>query len=104
MDSLALAPSAALKLVDVYQLSHDIKQLQLDSLYLSVEQKVANIFQATSTNIFHEGLKDFQNFIDEWLEIDESKYLDNTTKLKEKLLALKHILIQIQDQSNIQNV
>ena len=54
MDSIAVAPSAALKLVEVFQISNDIKQLQLDSLCLSVEQKVSKIFQATSTNIFHD--------------------------------------------------
>ncbi len=114
MDSLPLAPSAALKLVKVYQLAHDIYQLQQDPLFLQkrnkllcgqiLEQKVDIIFQATSNSIFNEGLKDLLVFIDESLAFDPSNYPDNTATQTEKLLALKNILIQIQDQSNLQNV
>jgi hypothetical protein len=114
MDSLPLAPSAALKLVEVYQLVHDInqihqdqllKQRQNDLLYGQIlEQKVAIIFQSTSTKIFMEGLQDLMIFIDERLAIEPSKYPEITATLTEKLLALKNILIQIQDKFNKQNV
>lgn len=114
MDSLPLAPSAALKLVEVYQLAHDINQIHQDQLFIQrqndllygqiLEQKVALIFQSISTKIFMEGLQDLIIFIDVRLEIEPSKYPEITTTQTEKLLALKNILIQIQEQSNTQNV
>ena len=114
MDSLPLAPSAALKLVEVYQLAHDINQIHQDQLFIQrqndlwygqiLEQKVALIFQSISTKIFMEGLQDLIIFIDERLAIEPSKYPGITTTQTEKLLALKNILIQIQEQSNTQNV
>lgn len=114
MDSLQLAPSAALKLVEVYQLAHDINQIHQDQLFIQrqndllygqiLEQKVALIFQSISTKIFMEGLQDLIIFIDERLAIEPSKYPEITAALTEKLLALKNILIQIQEQSNTQNV
>lgn len=114
MDSLPLAPSAALKLVEVYQLAHDINQIHQDPLFIQrqndllygqiLEQKVAFIFQSISTKIFMEGLQDLIIFIDERLAIEQSKYPEITAALTEKLLALKNILIQIQDQYNKQNV
>ncbi|HMR90594.1 MAG TPA: hypothetical protein PKD51_20680 [Saprospiraceae bacterium] len=113
MDSLRLAPTAALKLVELYQLAHDINQIHQDQLFIQsqndflngqiLEQKVDIIFQATSNSIFLEGLKDLLVFIDESLAFDPSNYPIITT-LTEKLLSLKNILIQIQDQSNKQNV
>jgi hypothetical protein len=51
-----------------------------------------------------EGLQDLIIFIDVRLEIEPSKYLEITTTQTEKLLALKNILFQIQEQSNTQNV
>lgn len=114
MDSLPLAPSAALKLVEVYQLAQDINQIHQDQLLIQrqndllygqlLEQKVAFIFQSTSTEIFMEGLQDLIIFIDERLAIEPSKYPEISTTLTEKLLALKNILFQIQEQSNTQNV
>jgi hypothetical protein len=114
MDSLPLSPSAALKLVKVYQLAHDINQRQQDPLLLQkqkdlyygqiLEQKVAIIFQATSTEIFQKGLKDLLVFIEERLAFDPSKYPDNTAMLREKLRALKNTIIEVKDQSNTQNV
>jgi hypothetical protein len=114
MDSLPLSPSAALKLVKVYQLAHDINQIHQDQLFIQrqndllygkiLEQKVGNIFKASSIQIFQEGLKDLLVYIEERLVFDSSKYFDNTAQLKEKLIALKNILTQIQDQSNTNNV
>jgi hypothetical protein len=114
MDSLPLASSAALKLVEVYQLAHVINQNLQDQLLIQklndlfcgqiLEQKVAIIFQATTYSIFQESLKDLLVYIDDRLAYDISNYLDNTATQTEKLLALKNILIQIQDQSNKQNV
>jgi len=114
MNSLQLAPSAALKLVEVYQLAHDINQIHQDQLFIQrqndllygqiLEQKVALIFQSISTKIFMEGLQDLIIFIDERLAIEQSKYPEITAAQTEKLLALKNILIQIQEQSNTQNV
>jgi hypothetical protein len=114
MDNLPLAPTAALKLVEVYQLAHDINQIHQDQLLIQrkndllygqiLEQKVATIFQAPSIKKFHEGLKDLLVFIDERLAWDSSKYSHNAALLTEKLIALKNTLIQIQDQSNKQNV
>lgn len=114
MDSLPLTPSAALKLVEVYQLAHDINQIHQDQLFIQrqndllygqiLEHKVASIFHSTSTEIFMEGLQDLIIFIDERLAIEPSKYPEISTTLTEKLLALKNILIQIQEQSKTQNV
>ena len=114
MDSLPLAPSAALKLVEVYQLAHDINQIHQDLLLIQrqnglldgqiLEQKVAIIFQATSFKIFIKGLQTLLDFIDERLSNNPSKYPDFAAPLTEKLLILKNILVQIQDQSNTQNV
>jgi hypothetical protein len=114
MDSLPLAQSVALKLVEVYQLTHGINHLQQNPINLQwrdylfcgqiVEQKVANIFDSTTTKIFQDGLKDLLDFIDERLAFDSSKYPDNTDSLKENLLALKNTIIQIQDQSKTENV
>ncbi|HLO53775.1 MAG TPA: hypothetical protein VK169_05765 [Saprospiraceae bacterium] len=114
MDSLPLTPSAALKLVELYQLAHDINQIHQDQLFIQrqndllygqiLEQKVTFIFHSTSTKIFMEGLQDLIIFIDERLAIKPSKYPEITAALTEKLLALKNILIQIQEQSNTQNV
>lgn len=114
MDSLPLTTSAALKLVEVYQLAHDINQMQENSPIIHqqndffcghlLEQKVATIFQASSTETFHEGLRYLLVFIEERLAFDPSQYLEETDHLKAKLMALKNIIIQIQDQSNKQNV
>jgi len=114
MDSLPLAPTGALKLVEVYQLVHDINQIQREPLLLQwqndlmsgqiLEQKVVIIFQATSIALFQKGLKDLVDFIDERLAKKPLKYPDLETHLTEKLLGLKNILIQIQDQSTTPNV
>jgi hypothetical protein len=88
MDSLSLlTPSAALKLVEVYQLAHDINQIHQDQLFIQrqndllygqiLEQKVALIFQSISTKIFMEGLQDLIIFIDERLAIEPSKIPSN---------------------------
>ncbi len=114
MDSVSLSPSAALKLIEVYQLTHDIKQLQQKPTFRDwqeflicgqmIEQRLDFIFQATSINMFMEDLQGLLVIIDKILESKPLKYQDLTSPITEKLLELKTILIQIQDQSKTENV
>lgn len=114
MDSVSLSPTAALKLVEVYQLNHDIKQLQQKPTFREwqefltcgqmIEQRLDFIFQATSINMLMEELQGLLVIIDKILESNPLKYQDLTSPITEKLHELKTILNQIQDQSKIENV
>lgn len=114
MDSVSLSPTAALKLVDVYQLAHDIKQLQQkptlqqwqDFLMCGhiIEQKIETIFLAPSIDKFIVEVQDLLVIIDKILSSKPLKYQDLTYPITEKLIELKNILTQIQDQSKTENV
>jgi hypothetical protein len=114
MDNLSLPPLTALKLVDLYQLVRDIKKLQKDPIFVKLndylstgqvlEVKVDFIFQSTSNKIIMEEVHDLLIFIDSILADNPLIYPEFTAIITEKLIALKNLLIQIQDLSNTQNV